>query len=60
MKFSYFEMYFEGAIQLEVFTAWHWFEEMSAKICLRAREPDAVIKRATSGSRASGSRPLGY
>jgi len=23
-------------------------------------EPDAVIKRATSGSRAIGSRPLGY
>ena len=32
----------------------------SAKICLRAREPDAVLKRATFGSRVIGSRPLIY
>ena len=30
----------------------------SAKICLRAREPDAVLKKVTRGSRAIGSRPL--
>ena len=31
---------------VEVFAALECFEEMSARICLQAREPDAVIKRA--------------
>ena len=45
---------------LEVFAVLQCFEEMSSKICLRDREQDAAIRRAISGSRAKGSRPLVY
>ena len=42
-----------GKFFLEVSSVLQCFEEMSAKICLRTTEPDAVLKRAISGLRGS-------
>ena len=35
---------------IKVFPTLEGFEEMSARICLQTKEPDVVIKRASSGS----------